>query len=910
MNRRVSIAVLLIAVMLGVVTLLLGSFTLIVYQHEAAARQAALEAKAESTADQLAATLGLPVWNLDPLQIRSTIHSAMSDRTVQAVEVVALDTPMATMRSAQWAVVDAETVAPAVDALVRERNILHGGESVGKVRVHLTTRFLAEELAAWRRSSLLLIVGLDLVIVLSLALLLWYLMLRPVRSLDRYAAAVTAGNPSPVPEPALFVGELRTLSDSVRQMVMMLSSRYNEIETSEERLRLANRSASIGVWEWDAIADKVVYDDEMLRIYGLTRGQFNGDFASWCASLEPGGLKQAIANVHEALETGSLSHEFTIVRPDGARRVIRGEGTAQRDEAGRVVRLVGINIDVTERHAADEEILRLNAGLERRVEERTAQLQRAVDEVVRTRDQAEAATRIKSEFLANMSHEIRTPMNAVLGMTELALRGDLAPKQRAYLTKAKSAGESLLGIINDILDFSKIEADRLELERKSFALADVIRKVHAVVALRGREKGLQMSLAVADATPKTLVGDPLRLEQVLVNLCSNAVKFTERGSVELSVTRVDYAGVLDGSDQAELLFVVRDTGIGMSAEQVGQLFEPFNQLDPSTTRKHGGTGLGLAICRRLVGMMGGEIGVTSTPGRGSEFRFTARFGLVDPAARAVLPAPARPDEIPSVEALAGQRVLLVEDNDLNQIVAADLLRDACGMQVTVAANGFEALEQLGMSRFDAVLLDIQMPDMDGYEVARRVRAHQTHAKLPIIAMSAHALARDREKCVAAGMNDFITKPFEPEALFAVLGKWVTDAPPVEHAVAPSDEGEAGGVSIELGLRRCMGKPALYEKIARRHVEAQPTAPEQIRRDVAYARWAEAARGAHSLVSTAGTLGAARLAALARALEAAIEQGPTETLTGLLVELTQEHGRVVAALRQHLGRLEGRVPPSS
>jgi PAS domain S-box-containing protein len=554
--------------------------------------------------------------------------------------------------------------------------------------------------------------------------------------------------------------------------------------------------------------------------------------------------------------------------------------------------------DISERLRAEQAVRALNASLEARVAERTAALEASITALADARDAAQAATRAKGEFLANMSHEIRTPMNAILGLADLALRvPGLPPRATTYVRNVHRAGASLLGILNDILDFSKIEAGKLHITHDVFSLDDVLDRVSTFTAVKAADKGLALQLDCAPEVPRRLVGDAMRLGQVLLNLCSNAVKFTARGEVVVSVRTVQQQ-----ADRVTLRFAVRDTGIGIAADQLGRLFQPFDQLDGSITRQHGGTGLGLAICHQLVGLLGGEIGVHSQPGEGSTFHATLPFGCpahddAAPADRApgAMAVPAEtPAEVPAEvpAAIAGRRVLLVEDNELNQIVAVDLLADVAGAVVTVATDGQTALDRLAAEPFDLVLMDVQMPGLDGYEATRRLRRDPRHAALPVVAMTAHAMPRDRALAQDAGMNDFITKPFEPSALFDTVARWLPPLPP-RAAAAADPVADTSVLDLGDGLRRCLGRSDLYARILQRFAETR--ADDVLRLQAAAARGDRAAIGAtlHVLMTSAGMVGALPLSVQARALHAQLDHGlPADDA---LAQLCDMHRRVLAAV---------------
>ncbi len=791
------------------------------------------------------------------------------------------------------------------------------------------------------------------------------------------------------------------------------------LRESEKRYRLLMEASPDALVVYDAEGRVTYINPAFEKTYGWTCAELLNKRVD---NVPPHEKEKAQIAVQKALAGENVLYEAQRLTRDGRLLDVQLKSAIFKDKEGRLAGLIAIHRDITLRKKAEEEL--------------------------RKREAAEAATRAKSEFLANMSHEIRTPMNAIMGLTELMLHTDLTAKQQEYLRKVQISSRGLLGIINDILDFSKIESGKLEIEYTDFNLEDVLENLSSMVSLKAQEKGLEVLFSIDRHVPVSLVGDPLRLGQVLINLTGNAVKFTEKGEIVVSVGLESGTGS-DDSSLTTLRFSVRDTGIGLTPEQSDKLFQPFTQADGSTTRKYGGTGLGLAISKRLTELMGGGISVTSEAGKGSTFTFSARFGIrtheaekplsapLDCAGMRVLvvddnatsreilsetlasfsfdvtqaasgqealmelesvgtdkpyelvlmdwkmpgmdgieaarhikanrnlnPVPAvlmvtaygreeiirqaekvgldaflvkpvnqsvlfdtimdtlgRPEagsprplvrkkiRIRTLQHIQGARILLVEDNEINQQVAMELLKNE-GLTVTPADNGKVALDLLEASdpdqRFDAVLMDLQMPEMDGFEATRIIRADERFRDLPVIAMTAHAMGGQREKCLAGGMDDYITKPVDPDELHAALDRWIK--PGIKQRplaeLAPDDEqqpvakgfkalpGTLPGFDIEFGLRRVGGNTNLFGKLVHDFCVKYADAARVLQAALAAGDREQITQTAHAIKGVAGNIGALELHRAAGELELWSRQVVTDDSPDCLNAFEKELGMVI------------------
>ncbi|MCP4116382.1 MAG: response regulator [Desulfobacteraceae bacterium] len=1053
-KRLRSITAIVILTLLGVTTLVMAAFVALDYYWHYTSNINALDTKLDTISDQLSTALANPIWTMNFTDTSKIMKSFMKDREVQALYVREPEQFIGYARQRDGTIQSLATTPDRNGLLYSETEIRFNDTVIATLGIYLSPRLRKQELS----HHLVNLVAGFFVLILGLVSIIFLVIMKsvikPLKAIEKYAISVSTASGM------AFAGlkgkqsalELANLQKAIQEMVSQLKARYLELEQSRTALERAEKkyrnifdNAGEGIFQISPGCRLITANPPLAKILGYDSPQEIMESVSDIAGdlyVDPGTGKRLMDRINTRGRADSFVTE--LFRKDKSIITVSITVNAIVDDGGNPIYYQGMLEDITEKKRA--EALKL------------------------AKEAAEVATKAKSDFLASMSHEIRTPMNAIMGLTNLALKTRMTAKQQDYLAKIESASRSLLGIINDILDFSKIEAGELKMDHVNFLLDDVWDNLSDLFVDKIAKKRLEFFFIIDDDVPSALVGDPLRVRQVFINLTANALKFTDQGEIIITGSLVERM-----EDRVRLKFSVTDTGIGIDPGKIQALFTPFTQAEASTTRKYGGTGLGLSICRQLVEMMGGEIRAKSNPMDGTCFTFTAIFGLqprerepshtlpgglrnmgvlvVDdnitcrrflkrllntlgfrpktapggteavemvrqggkaPAFGMIFMDWSMPDmdgitaarqikrlpggskipiimitgfgqeteiqlaeaagidaflfkpitkpllfntivrffeekrqsgqegprtmittEVRNKERLKGARILLVEDNEINRQVAVELLEQR-GIIVENAGNGKEAVSMV-VSRarlphgFDAVLMDVQMPEMDGLEATRAIREWESAAtgRLPIIATTAHAIKGDREQCFDAGMNDYITKPMDPDRLFSTLKKWIhpqgrtKGAGPAYNGLSPGTEDKAEpdtgpadqpvlpddlpGIAISMGIKRVDGNQALYLKLLQRFVSDHADDVESIKAALKEKQVKLALKLAHTLKGVAGNIEATTLSQLTATLENALKKGAV-AIEPLFNRVQGELDRVTDAITTLLKGLPSQSAP--
>ena len=707
---------------------------------------------------------------------------------------------------------------------------------------------------------------------------------------------------------------LLQVNKTLKQEVVDRKRAEDYLRQSEEKYRNILENMEEGYYEVDLSGHLTFFNDALMKITNYSRDKLLGtNYRKFTDPEDVSMVFRAFNNVYIS-QKSSREFEWKIINGAGEQRHLDASVSLMKSLEGLPIGFRGIVRDVTERKRSDEKIHRLNEELENRVAERTDQLETAKSELEiaieranKLAYEADSANKAKSEFLANMSHEIRTPLNGIIGMAELAYETASDNNQRELIGTLCTEGATLLGIINDILDFSKIEAGMLELEKTPFDLEIIIADIARGMGLRASQKNLTFNATISPGVPINLIGDQWRLKQILTNLIDNALKFTDDGSIDLTVENYE-----DLIDQVKLLFTITDTGIGISKEKLSSIFRGFTQADGSTTRKYGGTGLGTTISKQLTELMEGKIGVESSEGNGSRFWFTATFdkrpypqseGSSDGLRELNSNPLEQPDwhrrpRIPTgvaenEEYAAAGRVLLVEDYATNQQVVLQHL-SRTGYIVDLAENGRIAVDAFSKNHYDLILMDVQMPDMDGYQATHKIREIENNysqasqeniaefrQRVPIIAMTAYATKGDREKCLQAGMDDYLTKPLRRKALLETVGKWMTRAIDAYRISSLPDKMNsspemAAPMNFEQACREFDGDEEFLKEVLTGFFKNAGEQIQKITRSISNGDTEEVWKEAHSIKGGAANLTANMLSRTAFDLET---MGKSDNLAG-------------------------------
>ncbi|MBI9091029.1 MAG: response regulator [Desulfobacterium sp.] len=1041
-KRLRSITEIVILTLLGVTTLVMGAFVTMDYCWHYTSNINALHTKLDTISEQLSTALANPIWTLNFTDTSKIMKSFMEDREVHALFFREPERFIGYGRQREGTIQRLATEPTRNGFLFAETDIRFNKNVLGTLGIYLTPQLRKQE----QSHHLVNLLSGFFALILGLVSIIFFVLMKsvinPLKAIEKYAISVSTSSGMAFAQlkgkqSAL---ELANVQKAIQEMVSQLKARYLELEQSRTALKRAEKkyrdifdNAGEGIFQISPGCRIITANPPLAKILGYDSPREIMVSVSDIADdiyVDPGTGKR----LRDLINTQGSVENFVTELFCKDRSIITVSITVHTivDDGGNSLYYQGMLEDITEKKRA--ETLKI------------------------AKEAAEASTKAKSDFLATMSHEIRTPMNAIMGLTHLALKTRLTAKQQDYLTKIEGASQNLLGIINDILDFSKIEAGELKMDHVDFLLDDVWDSLSDLFADKIAKKKLELFFIIDDDVPSALVGDPLRVRQIFINLTANALKFTEQGEIIIKGRLVEH---LD--DRVRLTFSVTDTGIGIEAGKIPALFTPFTQAETFTTRKYGGTGLGLSICKQLVEMMAGEIWATSDQRAGACFAFTATFGLqprereprhalpgflrnmgvlvVDdnttcrrflkgllhalgfmaqtapggteaiekvrqssntPAFGMIFMDWSMPDmdgitaskrikrlpggskipiimitgfgqeteiqqaqtagidaflfkpitkpllfntifrffeekkqgeggrtrtmittEVMNMERLKGARILLVEDNEINRQVAVELLEHR-GIIVENAGNGKEAVAvvtaQTGNShRFDAVLMDVQMPEMDGFEATRTIRKWESPAtgRLPIIAITAHAIKGDREQCFEAGMNDYITKPMDPDRLFSTLKKWIRPKinlspgrkyrtrPATEAADEPVLPNDLPGIAISKGIKRVDGNQALYLKLLQRFVNDHANDVEAIKAALKEKKLALALRLAHTLKGVAGNIEATPLFQLAETLENALQKDTCPN-DPIFHGVQGEVNRVINAINT----LQQGIPPKS